>query len=52
MLDSGCSIYITPYKSVFYKYTTDKLLIHLVTGEVFYTEGYREVVINLIEFDN
>ncbi|OQE41636.1 hypothetical protein PENNAL_c0722G11228, partial [Penicillium nalgiovense] len=51
MLDSGCSAHMTPCKSVFHKYTTHKLPIHLATGEVFYAEGYGEVIIDLATFD-
>ncbi|KAJ5517477.1 hypothetical protein N7527_009037 [Penicillium freii] len=52
MLDSGCSTHITPCRSVFHKFIPQRMAIHSATGEVFYAEGYGEVVIDLAEFDS
>ncbi|KAJ5124498.1 uncharacterized protein N7515_008323 [Penicillium bovifimosum] len=51
MLDSGCSAHMTPHRTVFNKYTPHRMPIHSATGQVFYAEGYGEVVLDLAEFD-
>ena len=51
MLDSGCSTHMTPCRSVFHKFTPQRMAIHSATGEVFYAKGYGEVAIDLAELD-
>ncbi|KGO64750.1 hypothetical protein PEX1_003960 [Penicillium expansum] len=51
MLDSGCSAYITPCRSVFHTFTAKTLPIHSATGKTFYAEGYGDIVIDLTKFD-
>lgn len=47
MVDSGTSTYITPHKSVFINFRQCVLPVSTATGDVFYTEGYRDIILRI-----
>lgn len=51
MIDSGTSIYMTPHRSVFVNFRQRILPVSTATGDVFYTEGYGDVVLKLFNQD-
>ena len=48
MIDSGTSIYMTPHRSVFVNFGQCILPVSTATGDVFYTEGYGDVILKLL----
>ncbi|KAJ5616225.1 hypothetical protein N7537_001339 [Penicillium hordei] len=47
MVDSGTSTYMTLYKSVFINFRECVLPISIAIGDVFYTEGYGDVILRM-----
>ncbi|KAJ5124616.1 Reverse transcriptase RNA-dependent DNA polymerase [Penicillium bovifimosum] len=49
MIDSGTSTHMTPHRSVFVNFRQCVLPVRTATGEVFYTEGYGDVILQLLD---
>ncbi|KAJ5462263.1 hypothetical protein N7530_010468 [Penicillium desertorum] len=51
MIDSGTSTHMTPHRSVFVNFRQCVLPVSTATGDVFYTEGYGDVILKLLNQD-
>ncbi|KAG0160526.1 hypothetical protein PDIDSM_8056 [Penicillium digitatum] len=49
MIDSGTSTHMTPHRSVFVNFRRCVLPVSTATGDVFYTEGYGDVILHLLD---
>ncbi|QQK46720.1 hypothetical protein Pdw03_1618 [Penicillium digitatum] len=52
MIDSGTSTHMTPHRSVFVNFRRCVLPVSTATGDVFYTEGYGDVILHLLDQDS
>ncbi|QQK42944.1 hypothetical protein Pdw03_6845 [Penicillium digitatum] len=52
MIDSGTSTHMTPHRSVFVNFRQCVLPVSTATGDVFYTEGYGDVILHLLNQDS
>ena len=51
MIDSGTSTYITPLRAIFINFKQCVLLVSTTTSDLFYTKGYRDIILQLLNQD-
>ncbi|KAJ6090447.1 hypothetical protein N7486_009262 [Penicillium sp. IBT 16267x] len=51
MLDSGTTAHMTPYRSSYINYTHQRMPIQSATGDVFWAEGYGDILLDLTSID-
>jgi hypothetical protein len=51
MLDSGTTAHMTPYRSSYVNYTHQRMPIQTATGDVFWAEGYGDILLDLTAKD-
>ncbi|KAJ6095264.1 Reverse transcriptase RNA-dependent DNA polymerase [Penicillium sp. IBT 16267x] len=51
MLDSGTTAHMTPYRSSYINFTYQRMPIQTATGDVFWAEGYGDILLDLAAID-